>query len=625
MNSKDYWRDRDKAEREWQKSMLKADGRFNDQLKRYYNRAIADINKDIDAQFTSLAKRDGTTIQEAKRAVEQADITDYEQEAQKLVEEARLLRAQGKKVHYSDYSEEVNQRMRLYNATMRVNRLELLKSKVGLRMVEAGIHIDQDMQDKLSKDYISELKRQAGILSMTADSNQLWTSEKVAKQVMAQTSGPTFSDRIWANQDALKARLDEVLATGILKGKNPREMAKELKDLVRQTVTNHSYVTERIARTESARVQFKAQQESIKEAGYDYCKWIAEPSACKACTKIAGLDTTGEGAGVYKVGKVPQIPVHPNCRCSIGAFWVEPDQAPEGAKKAEKYKASEIIKEAEQKEFDKLMQQELAKLTEEEIRRIGREVYPKLAKQGITNGKKFSQLGANFAKFNEDYRRRKFASYADYREAWDENVKAIQEVSNAQAEMVADVIKEYREVGSVDLKFQPRSSVPLRKLIKIAYDHYPTDWSREAEARNTLKVRQVGRGYYDDRNATIAADKNNWSAQTTMYHELGHRQESVNKEIVRLENEFYERRTEGEREQKLSVLTGNSNYASYETAKPDNFKSVYMGKRYIDYSTQEPSNFELLSTGLEGIYQARYNIWEDQDMAEFILGLLLKG
>lgn len=614
-----YWEMRRKQEQEWSNQNLASDQQFSEHLQAFYDQAVEDINQTISQEISRVGAN----------SVSKMDVQKYETKAKAIVAEADEMRKKGHKVTYADFSAKVNQRLKVYNATMRINRLEHLKSEVGLDMLRAGLKVDSALRDKLSGDYQKEAMRQAGIM-MDSAQRSVWTSKEMGTTVMKSVGGATFSDRLWANQDALKARLDQVLATGLIAGQSTQKMAQRLRDQVKTAVDGQRFVTERLARTESARIQNEVQLDRIKKHGFKYVQWIAEVRACPECQRIERANS-GYGPGVYTLDKVPYIPVHPNCRCGISETWLDDKDDNWTQQKAVSKNLAKAIsksvpeKKTEQKEFNKLMQQELAKLTEEEIRRIGREVYPKLAKQGIANGNKFSQLGANFAKFNEDYRRRKFASYADYREAWDENVKAIQEVSNAQAEMVADVIKEYREVGSVDLKFQPRSSVPLRKLIKIAYDHYPTDWSREAEARNTLKVRQVGRGYYDDRNATIAADKNNWSAQTTMYHELGHRQESVNKEIVRLENEFYERRTEGEREQKLSVLTGNSNYASYETAKPDNFKSVYMGKRYIDYSTQEPSNFELLSTGLEGIYQARYNIWEDQDMAEFILGLLLKG
>ena len=321
MMTNNYWRNREKEERKWQLQQLKQDGQFNKELERYYNQAINNINKEIDAEFSRLAYRNKTSIAEAKSAVSQADMQAYADEAAKLVEEARLRRAAGHKVTYADYSDEVNERMRIYNATMRINRLELLKSRIGLQMIDAGIKVDESMQAKVADDYTAELKRQAGILGLVTEGDQLWSSKEVAKQITAQVNGATFSQRIWANQDALKARLDEVISTGILRGDNPREMARQLKQQVRDTVTNHRYVTERIARTESARAQFNAQKALIKQNGYRYVKWYAEPGACKICREIADSDRYDLGFGVYPVDEVPSIPAHPNCRCSISAHY----------------------------------------------------------------------------------------------------------------------------------------------------------------------------------------------------------------------------------------------------------------------------------------------------------------
>lgn len=319
-NNNAYWR-----EREWQLKQLKNDDKFNQELKRYYDQLIVGIKKEIDREVASLASRNETSIDNARAAVTGADISAYESEAQALVHQADLMRAAGHHVTYDDFSDEVNERMRIYNATMRINRLELLKSQIGLRMIECGMQVDQAVQDKVSKDYTDELKRQAGILNVTAKNDQLWTSSDVAKQIMVQFNGATFSQRIWANQDALKATLDAVISVGVIQGKNPRQMAKLLKDQVRATINNHRYVTERIARTESARVQHAAQVKSLTDNGYRWCKWYAEPGACRVCREIADNDNYDKGFGVYPIDEVPEIPVHPNCRCSISAFWSDKD------------------------------------------------------------------------------------------------------------------------------------------------------------------------------------------------------------------------------------------------------------------------------------------------------------
>ena len=324
MAKNNYWANRIAKEQKWQEQQLKNDVKFNQQLQEYYNQAIVQINKDIDNQIDSLARRDQVSYVEAQKAVSLTDIADYETEAKKVVQEANRLRAQRKHVTYNDFSDEVNKRMRNYNATMRVNRLEYIKSQIGLSMIEAGMNIDSDMQSKVADDYRGELKRQSGILNRSAENTSLWTSQSVAKQITKQVNGATFSQRVWANQDALKAQLDTVITNGILTGKNPRVVARQLRDKVKVTVKNHSYVTERIARTESARVQHSAQIELIKKNGYQFVHWIAEPRACDECRKIATQDN-GFGDGIYRINKVPKIPddTHPNCRCSISETWVD--------------------------------------------------------------------------------------------------------------------------------------------------------------------------------------------------------------------------------------------------------------------------------------------------------------
>ena len=137
---------------------------------------------------------------------------------------------------------------------------------------------------------------------------------------MPKSSWLNFSKRIWANQDALKARLDASLSAALIQGQNPRKMAQQLRDLVSKEVTNARYATERIARTESARVQTQVQLKSFRDYGYKFCKWHAEPSACRICKEIAENDS-GDGVGVYRADEVPRLPAHPNCRCALSAYW----------------------------------------------------------------------------------------------------------------------------------------------------------------------------------------------------------------------------------------------------------------------------------------------------------------
>lgn len=308
-----YWEERAKQEEAWQLKQLENDAEFGKLLETYYNQAIDDISDSIEKELNRVGKDQVT----------QMDVKAYETKAKSIVAEAEKMRANGQKVTYADFSDQVNQRLKVYNATMRINRLEHLKSEVGLDMLRANIKVDSSLRDKLSGDYQKEVIRQAGIMMDSAQRSP-WTGKDAAKILMAQTNGATFSQRLWADQDALKAKLDQVLSVGMIQGQNPRKMATRLRDQVKTAVGNQRYVTERLARTESARIQTSVQLESIKKHGYNYVQWLAEPKACPACRAIASRDS-GFGEGVYTVAKVPKIPdsTHPNCRCSISETWVD--------------------------------------------------------------------------------------------------------------------------------------------------------------------------------------------------------------------------------------------------------------------------------------------------------------
>ena len=78
-------------------------------------------------------------------------------------------------------------------------------------------------------------------------------------------------------------------------------------------------------------------------------------------------------------------------------------------------------------------------------------------------------------------------------------------------------------------------------------------------------------------------------------HEAAHFLEASDPEIHRKTQEFFEKRTVGEKWQKLTTLTGFA-YGSTEVAKPDKWVNVYMGKKASEGKT------EILSMGMEKMY-----------------------
>ena len=314
-----YWLNREEQQQAYIDKNLASDEQYNKVIQAQYDSLLADINKRIDSELSKLANENGISIADMRAKVSQTDIKQFEAEAKRVVAQADKMRKQGKSPKFADWSQEVNDRLRLYNATMRINRLEYLKAGIGLDMITAGLQVDSELRDKLFKDATEEQKRQAGILG---ENNAHIDTLAIGNIILAKTKSNNFSQRIWANMDVLQAKLSQTIMAGITTGQSYNEMARRLKDQVAKDVKNVTYATQRIARTEATRIQTEITMDSLERNGYDFCKWYKEPSACHDCALIGNQDN-GWGKGIYKVKDVPTIPVHPNCRCAVGAYWVD--------------------------------------------------------------------------------------------------------------------------------------------------------------------------------------------------------------------------------------------------------------------------------------------------------------
>ncbi len=121
-------------------------------------------------------------------------------------------------VKNKDFSEAANEALRLYNLTMKVNRLELLKSACALELVNMGNEYQKYMGKVLTDEAEAEAKRQAGILGKTLDTTDIENAKKI---VTGSWKNATFSERIWGNNASLKNNLDNLLTSGIIAGKHP--------------------------------------------------------------------------------------------------------------------------------------------------------------------------------------------------------------------------------------------------------------------------------------------------------------------------------------------------------------------------------------------------------------------
>lgn len=296
----EYWQRRNEEMKHIQ-DMFDSDAAYNAEIKRIYDRAQREIQKEIDAFITNYAKGENITIADARKQVNKMDVEAFAEKAKQYVKER-------------DFSPQANEELKKYNLRMKMSRLEMLNHHIQLETIAMANDEEKLLTARLDEELYNEYVRQAGILGEPVPSAaQLKSISKVI--VTADFHGANFSSRIWVNRAELQNELEKAISRTMIQGENPRVTARNLRRLVNDNVNNKRYAAERLAITESGRVQTETQKVSFEEFGYTQYEYIAEPTACEICKpldgKIFNVDDMQAGENAN--------PMHPNCRCSVAA------------------------------------------------------------------------------------------------------------------------------------------------------------------------------------------------------------------------------------------------------------------------------------------------------------------
>ena len=292
LENADYWRDRETAQRE---AYILTEEEEMREVNRIYRDMYRWAEREISAFYGRYADAEGIDITEAKKRVSNLDIQRYEELAKKYVAD-------------KDFSDRANQEMRLYNATMRINRMELLKAQIGLKLVDGFNDIDKHYEKIATDRAVQELERMSGILGNTLTDVQ--TAKYARNVVNADFYNANFSERIWSHMDNLRNDLAIELQKGFISGVSSQEMARRIKEHAFEKSYKDAH---RLVVTELRRVQTDVAKQQYEEAGieeYEYC--AVNPRACPICRELDGK--------VFKVSEMRAglnaPPIHPNCHCT---------------------------------------------------------------------------------------------------------------------------------------------------------------------------------------------------------------------------------------------------------------------------------------------------------------------
>ncbi|WP_051196308.1 minor capsid protein [Clostridium cadaveris] len=305
MKSNQYWKDRaNERMAEYHKNSDKTIFKINNA----YNKAIEDINNDINKIFFKFQTDSGLSIEEAK-ALLNSKISEKELEN---------IRAKIAYIEDKDLKQYLMAQLnaKAYNA--RMSRLEALKESIYINTKKAAeVELKQSELgyiNNINKAYyknIYDIQKGTGVVTEFA-TMPVSTIEEILKN---NWSGKHYSERVWGNSDVLASKLEEVVTSGLMSGKSSKKMAVELEELS----TYGKMAAERLVRTETTYVTNMAELESYKELDIDKYIFVAtlDLRTSPMCREMDGK--------IIEVSKgIPGEnlpPLHPWCRSTKRAYF----------------------------------------------------------------------------------------------------------------------------------------------------------------------------------------------------------------------------------------------------------------------------------------------------------------
>lgn len=191
------------------------------------------------------------------------------------------------------------------------NRLNNLIAQINKIAHDLGLEEIGQLRDAMESNYITSYLQVSYALgqgmSIGVDFQKL-DPRYIQQAIDYPWSGAMFSDRIWDNQKLLVKSIRENVTQSMVLGEGMAKLAKRIND----NMGNSAFNCMRVARTEMMRVSYIAEQHSMKDSGVveqvQYYATIPSERTCPVCGSLHKK--------IFKMGDEPQLPKHPQCRCT---------------------------------------------------------------------------------------------------------------------------------------------------------------------------------------------------------------------------------------------------------------------------------------------------------------------
>lgn len=294
MQSDTYW---SKRLQELDTSFSKDEKRLFSELSKYYEQEYAALDKEIAAYYAKYGEENviafRTLLLELPDADKQLLLQNMDEFAKQYPEFADLL-----PVRESIY---------------KLNRLEGLQTSIVLQQLKIGVIEQAKFREHFEKQALKYANYAAEQLGFGTNFYRI--DSEMLQVVIGNPwcNGKDFSERIWANREALAQTLQNEIANGLIRGEDYRTMSRILQQKFENTSQKQA---ERLVFTEDTYLSNEAKIRPFeRNAAYTHYEYLCveDHRTCETCRALSGqtFEISKRNAGL----NFP--PMHPWCRCTV--------------------------------------------------------------------------------------------------------------------------------------------------------------------------------------------------------------------------------------------------------------------------------------------------------------------
>jgi SPP1 gp7 family putative phage head morphogenesis protein len=315
MKNDAYWANRMRI---LEDALLDTGYEYVQNLERQYDKAIRDIETDIAHWYQRFAKNNEISLNDARKLLNSQELEEFKWTVEEYIKYGKENAINGAWIK------------QLENASARVHisRLEAIKLQLqqqaealAAKQAEAVKGVSEGVYKSSYYHTAFELQKGVGVG---------WTlhaiDENVIEKVLARPwtlDKQTFSDRIWANKQALVNTVNTQITQMVMRGAAPDNTIKAIADRFKVSKSQAG----RLVMTESAAFSNEARKDCFKDL--DVEKYvIVETLDGKTCGLCAQLDGKVYPMSEYAIG-VTAPPFHPWCRGTTAPYFDDMDDIAE--------------------------------------------------------------------------------------------------------------------------------------------------------------------------------------------------------------------------------------------------------------------------------------------------------